>query len=103
MMASKPPIEVTTDNSMKMSDQPSMAARKANKMLEIIKKGTQNKCNNKTKPLCKLLRTWQVAHSGPPFTSRPEKKCSEGWPRVSGLRSKRRTSKQNRKRVWKKD
>lgn len=53
---------------MKMSDQPSMAARRANKMLGIIKKGTQNKGNDKIKPLCKLLRTWQVAHSGPPFT-----------------------------------
>lgn len=46
---------------MKMSDQSSVAARKTNTMSAIIKRGIQNKENNKIKPLCKLLRHKQYS------------------------------------------
>lgn len=59
---------------MKMTAQSSVAARKANTMLAIIKRGIQNKGNNRIKPLCKLLRHLHKEYS------RPEKGAVKGGP-----------------------
>lgn len=76
----------------------SEAARKANKMLGITKRGTKNKGENRIKPLCKPLMHltfWSLICE---VFSRPEKRCSEGRVKVSELWNKERTNKQNRKK-----
>lgn len=99
-MGSKPHIttpyrtfEASTDNSMKMSDQSSVAARKTNTMLAIIKSGIQNKENNKIKPLCKLLRHKEY--------SRPEEGAVKGGPGCQNM-DQTKSKYLNSKKAWRK-
>lgn len=66
-----------------------MAARKTSKLSgTIIKRETQNKENNKIKPLCKFLRTLQVEHSGLPFTKTKQKNAVKGGSECQNYGSK---------------